>query len=123
MFHGSCAEIGCSRDCQGLQSLQEQDCRYRVSRPPHVEVSRPDNSKSCLVRLPRLITAVPSFLPVTPCRSGIPFEWTGAGNRPINLINLDKSDFIKRFEVVLEYPLDHFGERTAGAQWSAFDMA
>ena len=58
-----------------------------------------------------------------PCRMGIPFEWTGAGNRPINLKNLDKSDFIKRFKVVLEYPLDQFGERTAGAQGSESDMA
>ena len=86
-------------------------------------MSRPDSPKSCLVRLPRLITAVLSFLPVMPCRMGIPFEWTGAGNRPIILTNLDKSDFIKRFEVVLEYPLDQFGERTAGAQRSEFDTA
>ena len=86
-------------------------------------MSRPDNPKPCLVRLPRLITAVPSFLPVMPCRMGIPFKWTGARNRPINLTNLDKSDFIKRFEVVLEYPLDQFGERTAGAQRSEVDMA
>ena len=62
-----------------------------------------------------MITAVPS-LPLMPCRLGIPFEWTGAGNHPIKLISLDKEDFIKRFEVVPGIPRDLFGERTAGAQ-------
>ena len=70
--------------------------------------------------LPQVITAVPSF-PVMPCRMGIPFEWTGAANRPIKLMNLDKSDFTKHFEVVPGYPRDLFGERTAGAQGSEFD--
>jgi hypothetical protein len=72
------------------------------------------NVNTCYICLPRVITTVPS-LPLMPCRMGIPFEWTGAGNRPIKLINLDKEDFKKRFEIVPEIPRDLFGERTAGA--------
>ena len=72
--------------------------------------------------VPQVITAVPS-LPVMPCRMGIPFEWTGAANRPIKLMNLDKANFKKRFEVVPGYKRDLFGERTAGAQGSGYDRA
>lgn len=49
-------------------------------------------------------------------RAGVPFEWDGSGNARIKLINLDKADFTKPFEIVLEYPPELFGgDRTVGA--------
>jgi hypothetical protein len=51
-------------------------------------------------------------------------QWDGDGSKPIKLINLDKADFQKRFDVVMEYSRNHFGgERTAGAQWPELDGA
>ena len=49
----------------------------------------------------------------------MPYEWDGSGDTRITLVNLDKSDFIKPFDIILEYPPEVFGgERAAGAQWS-----
>ncbi len=58
-------------------------------------------------------------LPVMARRMGMPFEWDCSGNTRIKLVNLDKSDFSARFDIILEYPPNLFGgERTAGAQAS-----
>jgi hypothetical protein len=53
---------------------------------------------------------------------GIEIEWDGSAGTRIKLLNMDKSDFVKRFDTILEYPPELFGgQRAAGAQVSNTD--